>query len=136
MVFTDPIFIFAFLPISLALYYLSLRFFGGNPAIWVLLIASGVFYGYWSVKYLALMLFQILVNYIFARRLGRSHSMPLLWAGVAFNLLLLGYFKYRNFFLENLELKPAAKSNSSLWPGSVGSQYLSENSGPDSSRAE
>jgi len=103
MVFTDPIFIFAFLPISLALYYLSQRFLGGNPAIWVLLIASGVFYGYWSVKYLALLLFQILINYIFAKRLRQSPGRLLLWIGIGFNLLLLGYFKYRNFFLENLE---------------------------------
>jgi alginate O-acetyltransferase complex protein AlgI len=103
MVFTDPIFIFAFLPISLALYYLSQRFLGGNSAIWVLLIASGVFYGYWSVKYLALLLFQIHINYIFAKRLRQSPSRLLLWIGIGFNLLLLGYFKYRNFFLENLE---------------------------------
>jgi alginate O-acetyltransferase complex protein AlgI len=103
MLFTDPIFIFAFFPASLALYYLSRRFVGGRCAIWVLLIASGAFYSYWSAKYLGLLLFQILVNYLFALRLRRSHSRLLLWLGIAFNLFLLGYFKYRNFFLENVE---------------------------------
>jgi alginate O-acetyltransferase complex protein AlgI len=103
MLFTDPIFLFGFLPISLALYYLTRRFLGGKNAIWFLLIASCLFYSYWSAKYLALLLSQILINYLFARRLRSSHSNLLLWIGISFNLLLLGYFKYRNFFLENVE---------------------------------
>jgi alginate O-acetyltransferase complex protein AlgI len=104
MLFTDPVFVFAFLPISLILFYLTRRFLGGNFAIWFLLIASIVFYGYWSIKYLALLLSQILMNYLFARRLSRSESRALLWTAIGANLLLLGYFKYRNFFLENLGL--------------------------------
>lgn len=103
MLFTDPVFVYAFLPISLLLYYLGRRFLPGKVAIWFLLIASAAFYGYWSVKYLALLLSQIFVNYLFAQRLSRSQSRVLLWIGISANLLLLGYFKYRNFFLENLE---------------------------------
>ncbi len=102
MLFTDPVFVFAFLPISLLLFHSIRRFAGGRYGIWFLLVASTVFYGYWSVKYLALLLSQILVNYAFARGLSRTQSRTLLWVGIAFNLLLLGYFKYRNFFLENL----------------------------------
>lgn len=104
MLFTDPVFVYAFLPISLLSYYLGRRFLGGNFAIWFLLIASAAFYGYWSVKYLVLLLAQIGLNYAFALRLSRTQSRALLWAGIAANLLLLGYFKYRNFFLENLSL--------------------------------
>ncbi len=104
MLFTDPKFLFVFLPLALGLFYLVRRYGGGKFAIWFLLLASGVFYGYWSVKYLALLLGQVLVNYMFARRLNRSHSNTLMWVAIGFNLLLLGYFKYRNFFLENLSL--------------------------------
>ena len=104
MLFTDPVFIFGFLPISLVLYYVIRRFAGGHFAIWFLLIASAAFYGYWSVNYLGLLLFQILLYYLFALRLTMTQSRALLWAGIGANLLLLGYFKYRNFFLENLSI--------------------------------
>jgi D-alanyl-lipoteichoic acid acyltransferase DltB (MBOAT superfamily) len=102
MLFTDPVFLFAFLPISLLLYYATRRFLGGAGALWFLFAASAFFYGYWSLKYLALLLSQIMVNYLFARRLAQTPSRALLWAAIGANLLLLGYFKYRNFFLENL----------------------------------
>jgi alginate O-acetyltransferase complex protein AlgI len=104
VLFTDPVFIFAFLPISLVLFHLARRYRSGKFAIWFLLVASAFFYGYWSVKYLALLLSQILINYLFAQQLGRSQSKRLLWLAIGVNLLLLGYFKYRNFFLENLSI--------------------------------
>ena len=104
MLFTDPVFIFAFLPISLLLFHLGRRYASGKFAIWLLLVASAFFYGYWSVKYLALLFSQILINYLFAQQLGRSQSKQLLWIAIGVNLLLLGYFKYRNFFLENLSI--------------------------------
>jgi alginate O-acetyltransferase complex protein AlgI len=104
MLFTDPVFLFGFLPAALVLFYLCRQFLGGKYAIWFLVAASAVFYGYWSVKYLSLLMSQILINYLFARRLGKTQSRALLWTAIGFNLALLGYFKYRNFFLENLEL--------------------------------
>ena len=42
MLFTDPVFIFAFLPAALIFYYLSRHFLGGKQAIWFLVIASAV----------------------------------------------------------------------------------------------
>jgi alginate O-acetyltransferase complex protein AlgI len=102
MLFTDPVFIFAFLPASLVLFHLIRRYGGGRAAIWLLLVASMAFYAYWSLKYLALLIGQILLNYLFAKQLSKSQSRALLWVGIGANLLLLGYFKYRNFFLENI----------------------------------
>jgi D-alanyl-lipoteichoic acid acyltransferase DltB (MBOAT superfamily) len=104
MLFTDPVFLFAFLPLTLLAYYGARRLWGGNTALWFLLGASVFFYGYWSTKYLTLLLFQIGVNFLFARQLQRTESRAILWTAIGFNLLLLGYFKYRNFFLENLAL--------------------------------
>jgi alginate O-acetyltransferase complex protein AlgI len=102
LLFTDPVFIFAFLPATVVLYFLARRFLGGRVAIWFMVVASAGFYGYWSVKYLALLMSQILFNYYFAKRLSRSQSRALLWLVIGINLALLGYFKYRNFFLDNL----------------------------------
>ncbi|MEJ0099074.1 MAG: MBOAT family O-acyltransferase [Pseudomonadota bacterium] len=104
MLFTDPVFIFAFLPATLVLYFLARKYLGGRAAIFFMVLASAAFYGYWSVKYLGLLLAQILFNYYFAKTLSRTESRALLWLGIGINLALLGYFKYRNFFLENLEL--------------------------------
>jgi D-alanyl-lipoteichoic acid acyltransferase DltB (MBOAT superfamily) len=103
MVFSDPIFLFGFLPFVFILYHLTRRRAGGAAAIAVLIAASCVFYAYWSIIFLCLLLAQIAVNYQFARVLERSERRDILLLAVVLNLALLGYFKYRNFFLENVE---------------------------------
>ena len=103
MLFTDPVFLFGFLPIALLGFYLGRKYIGGSFSIWFLLTASVAFYGYWSVKYLFLLLAQLLVNYYFVTVLRKDDRRWILWLAIAFNLFLLGYFKYRNFFMENVE---------------------------------
>lgn len=102
MLFTDPVFLFAFLPFTLLVFHLGRKYIGGSFAVWFLLATSVAFYGYWSVKYLFLLVAQILVNYLFVTLLRKNDSRWLLWLAIATNLILLGYFKYRNFFLENV----------------------------------
>ncbi len=69
----------------------------------VLLLASMVFYGWWSVEYLALMLMTCVFNYAMLRYLRHS---PQGKAWLTFTLLvnfgILGLFKYFNFFAANL----------------------------------
>jgi alginate O-acetyltransferase complex protein AlgI len=102
MVFSDPLFLVGFLPASLLIFHLLRAYVGGEEAHWALIILSMIFYSYWSVPFLCLLLAQIVVNYAFAQRLEAAPNRVLLrWAVIA-NLCLLGYFKYRNFFLENL----------------------------------
>ena len=102
MVFSDPLFLVGFLPASLLIFHLLRSYAGGPEAHWALVILSMIFYSYWSVPFLCLLLAQIVVNFAFARRLETAPSGSLLrWAVIA-NLCLLGYFKYRNFFLENI----------------------------------
>ena len=100
MLFSSNVFLFAFLPTVLAVYYLVpcvLR----NP---VLFLVSLVFYGWGEPVYLLLMLAVILLNYGFGlwiwalRRKGKG-AKAVLAAGVAANLLLLGYFKYASFLM-------------------------------------
>lgn len=100
MLFSSNVFLFAFLPTVLAVYYLVPRVLR-NP---VLLLVSLVFYGWGEPVYLLLMLAAILLNYSFGlwiwalRRKGKG-TKAVLAAGVAANLLLLGYFKYASFLM-------------------------------------
>jgi D-alanyl-lipoteichoic acid acyltransferase DltB (MBOAT superfamily) len=101
MVFSDPIFLAGFLPASLVIYYLIRTYGGGTAAVYVLIGLSVVFYSYWSVLFLCLLLFQIGINYTVGSWLETAPHRALLPLAIVFNLCLLGYFKYRNFFLAN-----------------------------------
>lgn len=102
MVFSDPLFLAGFLPASLLLFYVIRTYAGGVVAVWTLLGLSMVFYAYWSVLFLGLLLIQVSVNYAIGRQIETTPHRALLPLAVMFNLGLLGYFKYRNFFLENV----------------------------------
>src|ERR1700741_4946214 len=102
MVFSDPLFLVGFLPASLLVFYAVRTWAGGTAGAWTLLGLSMVFYAYWSVPFLGLLLLQIAVNYAAGYRIQTAPHRALLSLAVVFNLGLLGYFKYRNFFLENV----------------------------------
>ena len=105
MVFSSYIFLFAFLPLVLGGYYLLSRV--KNP-IWQRLFLIGVslyFYGYFNPSYLVIIVVSILANYILAYGMSRSKGAAgtvFFWLGILFNVGLLGYFKYRDFFVENI----------------------------------
>ena len=72
----------------------------------VLVIFSLYFYAYFNINYLPIIITSILVNYLIGRLLSKS-SFKLkrklfLWTGIGFNVGLLGYFKYYDFFISNL----------------------------------
>jgi alginate O-acetyltransferase complex protein AlgI len=104
MLFNSPEFVFAFLPIVLAIYWLVLK---GNKTLFcalVLVAASLFFYAYWNPKYLVLFLGSMGGNYLISRQIFAAHGQAkrwLLFLGIAFNLGLLGYFKYAGFMVEN-----------------------------------
>jgi alginate O-acetyltransferase complex protein AlgI len=102
MLFNSYPFLLAFLPITLIGFFALGRKNRAWAAAW-LALASLIFYGYWSVKYLPLLLGSVTFNYICGRALTRcaqaSRGKRLLAVGVAANLLLLGFYKYANFFL-------------------------------------
>jgi D-alanyl-lipoteichoic acid acyltransferase DltB (MBOAT superfamily) len=74
----------------------------------LLLLASYVFYGYWDWRFLSLIAFTTLINYVSALRVDRDDKTPgRRWnflLAVALNLSVLGVFKYFNFFAENFAL--------------------------------
>jgi alginate O-acetyltransferase complex protein AlgI len=72
-----------------------------------LVAASFFFYAWWRAEYLWLLAVSIVVNFtvgraIVSRWAQQRPTKALLAAGIAFNLLLLGYFKYANFFIANV----------------------------------
>jgi D-alanyl-lipoteichoic acid acyltransferase DltB (MBOAT superfamily) len=73
-----------------------------------LVLSSLFFYAWWNPAYLGLIIFSMLFNYSFGKLLsheGRPNFRKcLLWIGVGTNLSFLGYFKYANFFVEQLNL--------------------------------
>ena len=102
MLFSSMSFLFIFLPIVGGIHYLAPQRFRND----ILLLASFVFYGWGEPRYLAIMLLTILVNHYGAIIVEtfRRQALFLLLIIIALNLSVLGYFKYFNFFLSNLEL--------------------------------
>lgn len=101
MVFSSPVFLFLFLPATLALYAVaSMR--GIRARNTVLLFCSVCFYAYGGVSYLGLLLLSVLVNWaagLWLSRLedGRGRRAVFL-AGLAYNIGILVIFKYLNLF--------------------------------------
>jgi alginate O-acetyltransferase complex protein AlgI len=103
MLFNSYLFIFLFLPITLALYFLLGKYRLWNTAKFWLIFASLTFYGYWNPKYILLLILSITFNYSFGRILAAQRSRTILTIAIAANLLVLAYYKYFNFFISNLD---------------------------------
>ena len=104
MLFNDPIFLFIFLPIVVILFHWIRRDVGGSASMVLIVAASIFFYGWWNPPYLLLLLGSVLFNYAVTHQLLKSPSRLLLIVGVLVNIAVLGYFKYRNFFMDNIGL--------------------------------
>jgi alginate O-acetyltransferase complex protein AlgI len=108
VLFNSYPFVFAFLPAVLLGFAICTRWATRDATMLFLIAASLLFYGWWNWRYLFLLLTSIAVNYAWAARLRRRAAAGggaqrlALAAGVAFHLGLLGYFKYANFFVDNL----------------------------------
>jgi D-alanyl-lipoteichoic acid acyltransferase DltB (MBOAT superfamily) len=105
MLFNSFEFIFLFLPLTVALYFIFVRLIGREYGLGILVAASLFFYGYWNPQYLVLILFSIAVNFAlgsWAIPVSRRFRTAFLVLGVSINLGLLGYFKYANFFVDNI----------------------------------
>lgn len=107
MLFDSYIFIFYFLPATLIGYFLCMRYKKFNSAIVWLVCASLFFYAWWNPKYLALLLLSIVVNYgigrvLWTRAKTQKPNDKLLFFGILFNLLIIGYFKYTYFLITNI----------------------------------
>jgi alginate O-acetyltransferase complex protein AlgI len=105
VLFTEPTFLFLFLPVLLALYFLT-RVHAGYANL-LLLAASVLFYAKGGGAFTWLMLGSIAFNYVMAILVDRARATSdvrarqVLAAAVTVNLLVLAWFKYANFLVEN-----------------------------------
>lgn len=103
MLFNSYVFIFFFLPLTFAVFFLLGRTGKYRLATAWLLFASFFFYGWWDVRYVPLLGASIVFNYLVGRQLEkRPGRKPWLLFGIVVNVLLLGYFKYTDFFLSTV----------------------------------
>lgn len=101
MVFSSPLFVFVFLPVTLILNYLM----GRKLRNLVLLVLSLLFYAWGEPKNVLIMIITIAINYILGILIekndqGKWSRRLLLLAAIFVDLGLLVYFKYFNFFIE------------------------------------
>jgi alginate O-acetyltransferase complex protein AlgI len=104
MLFTSQVFLLFFLP-TVAIIYLALfTRVSIRSSLWFLSIASVFFYGWWNPVYVLLIAFSIFYNYSFGLLLHKvnKHRYLIVFIAVAGNLFLLGYFKYAEFFVNNV----------------------------------
>lgn len=105
MLFNSIEFLFLFLP-AVLLGFVALQRLGQRRLLMLwLTLASLFFYGWWNPVYLGLLGLSIGVNYTLGGILSSREGIvrrALLAAGICFNLALLAYFKYGNFFIENI----------------------------------
>ncbi len=94
-----------FLPIVFGLYWL-LKTTGIRSQNFLLLLSSYFFYGWWDWRFLGLILFSTIVDFTIGIYLEKTsakrHRLALLITSLSINLGLLFFFKYFNFFLDNL----------------------------------
>lgn len=100
MLFSSMTFVFLFLPIVCLIYLLAKKELHNA----ILLIASILFYAWGEPRYLAIMILTILANYVGAIALDKhkKYKKPILLATIAVDLSFLLYFKYFNFFIDNI----------------------------------
>lgn len=112
MLFNSYEFIFAFLPITFFIYFYLNKKKLTEVSKAFLVFSSLFFYSWWNITYLPIILSSMLFNYVIGNSLNKQNikgdhkfsRKGLLTVGILFNIALLAYFKYANFFIENLNI--------------------------------
>ncbi len=100
MLFNSQIFLLLFLPLTLLAYYRVSE--NRAQRQWLLIAASIIFYGYWDYRLVPLLAGSIIANWLLTNATRRGGHGIALVLGVALNLLIIGVFKYADFFAGSL----------------------------------
>ena len=103
MVFSTILFLFRFMPLAFLTYYLTPRKYKNL----VLFIESLIFYSWGEVRYFPIMLASVAIDFIASNGIEKNRDNEkrckfYLALSMVFNLGMLGFFKYTNFFVENI----------------------------------
>jgi D-alanyl-lipoteichoic acid acyltransferase DltB (MBOAT superfamily) len=109
MLFHSYQFMLGFLPVCFVIFGLIIHNFGWQAGVIWLCLASIFFYGQWSTSLAMMLVGSIVVNYTFALGLQRYKdnkraSSAIFGSAMVSNLVFLGYFKYTNFFIDNINV--------------------------------
>ena len=118
MLFNSPEFVFIFLPVALVGYYLLQRSPASEYRFHFLILMSLIYYSVWNPPYTLLLCASLGANYLIGRLIQRASagrawfgpSVPLA-AGLLLNVGMLFYFKYANFFVDNLNAAAGTNFN-------------------------
>lgn len=114
MLFNSYTFIFLFIPITVAGFFALARWAGHRVAVGWLTACSLFFYSWWDVTNLPIILISIFGNYVVGGLLSSPTRTTggkklVLTLGVAANLAALGYYKYTNFLVDNINALTGAE---------------------------
>jgi len=103
MLFNSIAYVFAFLPVTVCVFWALMWLGRKSLALSALSLASLFFYGWWNPVYVPLLMFLVLANYGIGYHLVTSKQWrkPVLIGGLVLNLATLGYFKYAAFIATN-----------------------------------
>ncbi len=112
MLFHTALYIYFFLPVVVIGYFICTRYCRPIIAHTWLLGASLLFYAFWNVSYVPLLFCSVLGNYAIGKVLLALGTQPdklllrqyVLWGGIAINIGLLGFYKYADFFISNINV--------------------------------
>ncbi len=102
MLFNSYAFIFVFLPITLILFHASKSNSNIHLPKVIILLGSLFFYAWWNPYHLYLISSSIIINYYIGGTLSKNKSKIIYALGILFNVGLLAYYKYFNFFIDNI----------------------------------
>lgn len=122
MIFTSYSFILLFLPLVAVIYFSLNAYASVNVARFFLLAASLFFMGFWNVGFAAVLMISVLFNYGCGLALTRAAESPgnritkvIFLTAITGNILLLGFFKYANFFLDSINVLFSTHWSSLQW---------------------
>jgi alginate O-acetyltransferase complex protein AlgI len=112
MLFNSYEFIFIFLPITFFVYFYLNHKRATEVSKGFLVCSSLFFYSWWNIAYLPIILVSMVFNYTVGKSLNKAcnnkgkgfSKKSILIFGITLNISLLGYFKYADFFIENLNI--------------------------------
>lgn len=109
MLFNSIVFLFAFLPLLLILYYLT----PSKYRNYTILLFSLIFYAWGGVSYTLILIGSILINYLFVKQIEKNNSLKKTWLiiGLSVNVLIIVLFKYLDFLIDNINIVGSAISS-------------------------
>ncbi len=103
---------FVFFAIFLAIYYVLNRTWQNV----VLVVASYIFYGWWDWRFCGLLFISTMVDYYCGLKIPGKHGKAWVWISVVFQLSMLAFFKYFNFFQTSMQEALLRVGINAEWP--------------------